>query len=329
MRVLAGASVLGRPRPLYPLAHVALVAALVGAVLAAPVSPAATASAAAPAASGPNPRTCEGYPEKRVFLESQSWWTRTPGRSGTDFGHVHLGTCFPWAQQLSGTVTFDVRVILHDNPGRVYNVSTGALTGRGGTGPTGVNPQFTCDAGGTDPHQTCERWVRLTLDTRRAPADGRAEFRFHVDTREPDGKRNLVSTGWQAYLRNGKPVSDYRSSDGTIARGWYEGSGYENASIRELPTAPVRGVWRPYVRLNPGAGGIPVTAHSVHVDPNFHAGNPGLVVKQGPGPFRGALAIDTTRLANGPHRLLLKSDADASSGSTLSGALMITFEVAN
>ena len=41
----------------------------------------------------PDSLTCEGYPEPRVFLESQSWWVDAhrpyPG------AQIHWGTCFP------------------------------------------------------------------------------------------------------------------------------------------------------------------------------------------------------------------------------------------
>ena len=41
----------------------------------------------------PDSLSCEGYPEPRVFLESQSWWVDAhrpyPG------AQIHWGTCFP------------------------------------------------------------------------------------------------------------------------------------------------------------------------------------------------------------------------------------------
>ena len=58
------------------------------------------------------PPDCSGYPEARVFLESQAWWwlsNKTDRvQTGDDFGHVHIGTCFPHAQTISGDVEFDV-----------------------------------------------------------------------------------------------------------------------------------------------------------------------------------------------------------------------------
>src|SRR5215210_8747802 len=63
------------------------------------------------------PGTCDGYPQPRVFLESQAWWQTAPSAFGSDFGHVHAGTCFPYLQSISGVVPFDVVTKLHDNPG--------------------------------------------------------------------------------------------------------------------------------------------------------------------------------------------------------------------
>ena len=49
---------------------------------------------------------------------TESWWVQTPGATGTDFGHVHVGTCFPYLQDVSASVPFDIQVKLHRNPGR-------------------------------------------------------------------------------------------------------------------------------------------------------------------------------------------------------------------
>ena len=79
---------------------------------------------AAPSAQAePNPDTCEGYPEPRVFVEAQGWWVQEPGDNGDHFGHIHVGTCFPLFQTVRGTVGFDLKFQLHDNPGQLFRVS--------------------------------------------------------------------------------------------------------------------------------------------------------------------------------------------------------------
>jgi hypothetical protein len=268
-----------------------------------------------------DPLDCASYPEPRIFLESQAWWTRTPGKSGTNFGHVHVGTCFPYKQTISGVVRFDLRVILHDNPGKAYLLRLGTedrLLYQS-------DIDFSCPSPGT-----CTKWYTVLVDTRGASHDGRNEFRITVKVREPDGNVMFNSSGWQAYLENGKSSSDYRSSDQTEARGWYTGVGYANARFTsDLPLVPVSGDWNFEVGLRPGSGGIPVTYHSVLLDPDFHHGNPGISIKEGSGSYVGAISIDTRKLANGKHKLLLRTNADAETGSTNSGILVIPFTVAN
>lgn len=279
-----------------------------------------------------DPLSCTGYPEKRVFLETQTWWTPTPGTTGkNDFGHLHLGTCFPYKQALTGTVDFDVRLMMHDNPGKAFLF-------RVGTEDVVLGQQdfdMTCSVA------TCEKWLRVSLDTTKASHDGRNEFRFSVKLNEPDGNVMFESSGWQAYLKNGKASSDYRSSDVTIARGWYTGALYTNAEITsDIPLTPVSGIWSPAVKLTAGAGGIPVTHWSWHVDPSFHAvpANPGTITAEGSGELRSTIKIDTTKLTNGTHRLVLISSADCMNGNCgdvsldgqrNSGVLSIPFTVLN
>src|SRR5215211_2578360 len=73
----------------------------------------------------PNPLTCEGYPQKRQFVEAQSWWTVKPGQTGTNHGHLHVGACIPERETISSPTTLDVRLILHDNgPTKVYSAGS-------------------------------------------------------------------------------------------------------------------------------------------------------------------------------------------------------------
>ena len=51
---------------------------------------------------------CSVYTQPRIFLEAQSWWLHIPGATRTDFGHVHVGTCFPYLQNVSDSVPFDI-----------------------------------------------------------------------------------------------------------------------------------------------------------------------------------------------------------------------------
>jgi hypothetical protein len=268
-------------------------------------------------------QACTGYPQKRVFLESQAWWYRTPGKTGTDHGHVHIGTCFPHAQKVTGVVRFDVRVILHRNPGRLTHINIGIVGEWGGIRSVALTPSWRCA------ETTCTRWFRTYVDTRKALRDGRQEFRFRAQVKEPDNKEMIASTGWLAYVKNGKPIQHYRASWSAEARGWYTNTGYANAKIEFLPMNSVRGVWWPKVRMTAGSGGIPVTSYRAILDPDFHAGKAGTTIRSGTGSFRGSLRIDTTRLRNGKHKLVLIADAKASTGSTNRGLLVVPFSVSN
>jgi hypothetical protein len=270
----------------------------------------------------PDPVACTGYPEPRVFLESQGWWVQTPGRDGTDFGHVHVGMCFPHAQRLGGTVTLDVRLTVHSNPGTLTRLYGGISSGAGDFDLWNTPIGLTC----TD--ATCVTWTQLKVDTTRVPVDGRAEWRFRPQVRTPDGKDFTPSTGWQTYLANGnRPHADYRSRDEATGRGWYDGAGYANASIMSIPLAPISTTWSANVILDRGHDGIPVTSHGIYLDPDFHHGSAGTVIREGSGPYRGPVTIDASELSPGVHRLVLRADANDQSGSTNSGLLVIFFTV--
>jgi hypothetical protein len=282
-----------------------------------------------PSQAVPDPLRCTGYSEPRTFLESQSWWEETSGKSGTDYGHVIVGTCFPAGQTLTGNVSFDVRVTLYDEPGTLSTVELqlfGRKSGKTIARATNLNQKCL----GSDP---CTFWYHLTGNTAEYPLDGRQEFRFHAIVNQPNGKKTMPSTGWQAYLKNGHPHQDYRSSDDfTEARGWYTNEGYTTARLTTpLPKGPVSGVWNIGVKLAPGSGGRPVTEHFVLIDPCFTCEPEkfGTTLKQGAGSFEGNVSIDTRWMSNGLHQLFLRSDAPSTSGSTLSGILVIPFVVQN
>lgn len=287
-----------------------LLAALVAVGLfAAAVDRAGAVVAAGSAAAAADPLTCAGYPEKRVFLESQGWWGPMPvtGR----VGHVHLATCFPHAQTVTGVITLDVRVMLHDNDG-VANQLRLAI---GSSVVTTQAISMSCE-------NNCTQWFTISYDTSKWAYDGRQELRLTAKVKQPNGTTMYQSTGWQSYFANGKPVRNYRSSDLIIARGWYSNFGYSNATLETpLPTQPISGTWSP--RVNFSRAGYLAT-----IDPDFHAGSEGTVLARGSGSGDRQLTIDTTRLANGPHKLVLISSDPRSTG-TNSGVQVIPFTVAN
>ncbi len=287
------------------------------------------------------PEDCSRYGgAKRVYLEAQAWWMPTPGKSGgTDQGHLHQGTCFPWAQQIKGTIPFDIRLMLHNNPGKLESLTMQIFGDKGSAvaAKKSFSPPLTiancAQSGGilsTDAMgmKNCLWIVHLEADTTVAPYDGRQEFRIRPKISEPDGNTMVGSTSWQAYLTNGKPQNDYRSYDLMQGKGWYSGASYSIARIDGgFPTGPVKGTLSLKARCE--SDGPPVGHCLAAIDPDFHAGNPGTTILDQHGAWQGTIAIDTTKLSNGTHRLFLKTDTDDKRGSSNGGVQVFYFTVAN
>ena len=285
------------------------------------------------AASG-NPVDCTGYPEPRTFLEVHTWWEGEPLPSG-QVAHLHAGTCFPLGQTVSGKIAFDVRIIMHDNPGHLFRYETGLHTDGHGEGDLPIVPlDHRCPS-------TCEFWVRTVVDTSRAN-DGWHEIRVKPRVELSNGEVQLTSTGWPIRTENGNADGGSRSdSDGArlgiTGRGWYDGHGYQNAVLSSpegvLPGQVVSGVWKPTVRLDAGSGGDEPTFTAAYVDPDFHHNDEdstggGMVIGTWNGELRGPISIDTRRLSNGPHTLVLRVEANAG-GTRLTGLQYVPIFVRN
>lgn len=285
-------------------------------------TPAPTASPTPPAG-GPDSVACTGYPEPRVFLEVQSWWegTNTQG----SMAHLHAGTCFPLGQTVHGVVRLDTRITMHDNVGHLFALSTDLFTDGHGTGDN-VYTKLDRDCSGT-----CQFWVTTYIDTRGAQ-DGWHEIRLKPRVRFADGRRQMTSTGWVIRTANGNPSGSSRDSTGAvIGRGWYEDNGYQNPAIRSMAPildGPVSGSWTVSVRLGPGGQGFASTFSAAYVDPDFHMGSEGWKLLALNASYLGSLTIDTTRLANGSHRLVLRVESEHN-GETLDGLLVLPFTVQN
>jgi hypothetical protein len=280
----------------------------------------------------PDRITCAGYPEARVYVSSQAWWTRFPGQTGTDFGHVHQEACIPERQTMSTDFDIDLRLIMHDNPG---TYSSFDLVTKGVGYETTVQ-RFTV-SGFTCPIGTCERWLHFTVHMSEFQESGLQEVRFRTFVDTPDGNRMHASTNWQLYINNGRPRNDVSRFPFLRNKGWYGDNplaGYCEAGLTStpIPKSPVSGTWTPSVRIvtHSTDASFPVTNHTVTLDPDFHAEPPmpGTVLKQGAGEFEGPVAIDTTKLANGTHKLHLRADCRAGN-STNSGVGVISFQVQN
>jgi hypothetical protein len=273
-----------------------------------------TLGLAAPASAAPDPTTCTDYAEPRVFLEAQDWWK--PTVSGTeDFGHVHLGICFPLGQPVAGTVHFDFKVQLHDNPGLLTNVRIHLLDGNGQNHQVvSVKVNQTAAQHCPATPDQCVWIIPVDLPTTVATTDGYANFRPAAIVTHPGsgGTKQFAGAAWPLDLANGGRLVKNAISPLRIAgSSWYQGALYNEAEFLSPLPATVSGMWTPLVAMHPGAGGIAVKHSFASIDPAFHNVPPyaGQVLLDRAGPFKGTLSIDTTQLANGPHKLFLRSDA--------------------
>jgi hypothetical protein len=249
--------------------------------------------------------------------------------TGTNFGHVHVGACIPERETIRGVVPFNIRVILHDNPSTLRYV---AVVVKGpGYETTVAKPTlsgFTCPTG------TCTAWLSYNLDTSAFLFSGRQEIRFRALLDTPDGNSMHGGMNFQVIVENGKPLDDYEREQHLRGKGWYTTAGYCEATLKSvpIPDAAVSGVWSPTVAMiehSTGTVNMPISRYSARLDADIHAGNLGTLLKEGAGAWEGSLPIDTTTLADGPHKLMLKAECDDPSGSTNAGVLVIPFDVRN
>lgn len=299
-----------------------------------------------PAMAVPNPVTCEGYPEKRVYLENQSWVSPQLGPAshpGTGKqGHIHVATCFPLHQTLTDdTLSLDIRVQLHNVPGVVKEFRTIAYQMGGGSAAAVFSTVPSC--ANTD----CDTWVHVDLLLDRLTYSGWANIWPGLFIRMDDGQQWYNVPRWFVNIQNGKPTRPNEPSFGGQPRIWIGGdtwlpavapaSNYSPAEIliADFPwnfttgqAIPVSGIWQPRVWVGKSADihGMAMIDPALHANPPSH----GTMVYDGPGGSLRTLTIDTTALSNGPHRLSLvacnvvRSDFDEHCG-----VLVVPFTVDN
>ena len=254
--------------------------------------------AAALAADPPAPTAGTPYAGPCQAVESQAWWAKDgisiPGNVGQ---HIHVATCIPTGI-VDGTVTLAVTVKQHNGTGAIRwiracressNCQRWALT--------------------LGPCADCSVTVYLPLRVGSWPT-GRQEIRLSANvSSNGDGLRQFQSTAFPVSVRAASPCP--RCDAFWAARGWYDARGYANAELETDP-AGIRSGGAVKVYLHPGSGGLPTKFSGVYIDPAFHDGSAGIVVRTWPGAFRGAVTLPA--LAPGRHTLVLVSSDGLNAG---------------
>lgn len=288
----------------------------------------------------PNPVTCEGYPERRVYMENQSWVSPQPGPVGHpgtgQVGHIHISTCFPLLQSVtSPTLSLDVRLQMHNVPGTPVMIDARTYNLRGPNSRMQIPYTEPC------PVADCDRWVHIDFPLSKVEESGWTEFHINLHVNNTNGQRWYNVTRWYFEVVNGAPPRDplqTRIGGDTWLPQAPSNTNYSEARIMEASfpwnfqtgeMIPVSGVWKPLVWFA-GEG-------RVLIDPALHATPPnfGTEIWRGypvslPGtPKRMMINVDTTKLTDGPHRMLLISCDHRTNGVDNCGVLVVPFIVDN
>lgn len=275
-----------------------------------------------------------------IPLESQAWWSDSETDTDGDTTHVHSGVCVPLASGsnppiISGTVSFTITSKLHNAHGWMlrYARIQAASDQRGNATIATVQPRTVCES------HDCTFTNTLTINTDNL-ATGTHEFRFHSEIGEHAwlDPQLLATNGYQICVRSCSGVTP-QATDHPEGRGWYQDGeeiGYvvSRFYLDEFPwrngvDRAISGTWCPQLRTHQGAGNEPIERSRVVLDPDFHAGNSGTSLLDRTGEFYNRLCIDTTRLTNGVHKLVLISYSSATFPGQLWGILVVPFTVNN
>ncbi len=269
-------------------------------------APTPTPTATSTPTSTPTTTPAPTPPTNTVTFESQAWWNRDGIVIPSAVGHHTHALITSPTGIVNGSVTFPIRLTLHDQVGSSSWLRLQAVT------PSGDNVLRWQKDLVIGPCHDCFHDTSITVDVSSWPT-GRHELRFslNIPDEQPDksgAQRMFQSTGVQLCVRACTP--SYRDPVNFLeARGWYDdlpapgvAHEYQNARLTSaLSTVRSGGVVS--VRLGPGADGLATVESGVYIDPNFHAGSQGTRIGHWTGPFTGSVTIPV--LASGPHKLVL------------------------
>jgi hypothetical protein len=268
------------------------------------------------------------YPYPTVWLEAQAWWAEASGPDPLGSTHIHFGAAFPQGetiQPIGGVYRLDAKLQLRNFVGGSASRAQGFsfMSSSVRSYPLDWKPSSKDE----------QRFLTMTMDPMKVPC-GRRENRMQVRTVSPFADEMLSSTGWQTYVVGSGCPSPTRSSDVIIARGWYSGFDYVNASFpgnwrASLMARPVPvPVWAVKFAVAQGA-----TSYAVYLDPDLHTGSRGQVlVEANGGDGKRTVNVPTGQLASGVHKLMIVTnethlEAGRAQRGTASGVQVIPFLV--
>lgn len=248
----------------------------------------------------------QDFDPKKIRIEIQSWWVPA-------FGHVHAAAMLPFGQTVSGTFTLNVRVVIHNNPSKVYKVYTSS----------DENIKFTRYVSLTCPYDgvnetNCAFNVPLEINT-TLMSDGWREFLVEVHSTTPDGKKFLGVGRMPIYVDNGKADLNYTKFAGPLkplyGSGYYTNMEYTYAKIQDVPRTPIRGTFTFKVHTRSTfSSHLTVELDKSHFIPAVgpwpeQPMSAGITLFDKDGTFSSdvPITIDTLKLVNGWHTLAAKS----------------------
>jgi hypothetical protein len=275
------------------------------------------------------------FDPRAIPVELQAWWTPLPD-DGKGYGHIHALCKWPVGQVVSGLLTSDCRITLHDNPSHSYELRFDVYNNPGKIVAT-YRVSHDCPFDGVTP-TNCSWNERVALDTSSWGA-GWQRLRVRATVKTVDGKRWTTSSDIVLNIRGagtaGGLASNCESGPCLSGKGWYEGNDYQVARINNVPLTKVRGthLFRVGTHKN-AAQSMEVWVDKSHFIPPtgpYPAENPsaGVNLLTKASPVTGAwfdVTLDTTTLANGWHTLAVRSIGSKSGMATCSYCRGLDFQ---
>jgi hypothetical protein len=230
-------------------------------------------------------------------IEIQAW-DSDPNFSPSQ-QHIHATDTLTQFQRISGTTQFQVTVLLHNSTAHINWVRWGC--------ESSVKQYVPVNWQGTGAHEERFGPVTLSISPSQCPGLYR-EIRVTANADRIPLTNNRAFTTTRTCLQMGTSGTNYCGGPTQAGRcgggAWYEATEYSIARVdcRDVATMQSR-------PLRPGVDTIRVDAQAgsvfAHIDPGFHAFNPGIAVVSNGGTSWRTFTVPAG-LAPGPHKLVVR-----------------------